>query len=276
MEDNYCLPVRGSDEYFISNWIRDSRRVIKTVIEDVASLPYTQNTKLILQNKLRAQIGQPSLLRITNLTRDEQFLENFNQYPTEILTAMVEVGATSAQLCVLLLLTRPQRYNLLMKRHPFERLIMDLLDKEDTFERTLTVEHVEDKLVRKSALVFCSPPQSISVYIILLIYPEYFPTRQFIHGEINFDEKITDSTVFQINKQVSIFDEEYMMNTAKGSFTPDARPASVVRLLRSFDDGRFADRLHDRMHKTFAVMSHLNRHRRNYRLLREWTKKRPW
>jgi hypothetical protein len=32
---------------------------------------------------------------------------------------------------------------------PLERLLIDLLDKEDTFERKLTVEHIEDRLVNK-------------------------------------------------------------------------------------------------------------------------------
>lgn len=36
-----------------------------------------------------------------------------------------------------------------MEEHPFERLLMDILDKQNTFERTLTVEHVEAKLISK-------------------------------------------------------------------------------------------------------------------------------
>ena len=31
---------------------------------------------------------------------------------------------------------------------------MDLLDKEDTFEQTLVVEHVEDKLINKQITAF--------------------------------------------------------------------------------------------------------------------------
>ena len=36
-----------------------------------------------------------------------------------------------------------------MKEYLLERLIMELLDMEDTFERALTAEHVEDKLIQK-------------------------------------------------------------------------------------------------------------------------------
>ena len=41
-----------------------------------------------------------------------------------------------------------------MQEHPFERLVMGLLGKEDTFEQALTVEYVEDKLINKQAVVF--------------------------------------------------------------------------------------------------------------------------
>lgn len=34
-----------------------------------------------------------------------------------------------------------------MADYPFERLIMDLLEREDTFERLLTLEHVKDRLI---------------------------------------------------------------------------------------------------------------------------------
>ncbi|KAF8858039.1 hypothetical protein BDZ45DRAFT_802887 [Acephala macrosclerotiorum] len=36
-----------------------------------------------------------------------------------------------------------------MRQNPFERLLLDLLDKENTFERLLSVEHVDDKLINK-------------------------------------------------------------------------------------------------------------------------------
>ncbi|CZR52381.1 uncharacterized protein PAC_02258 [Phialocephala subalpina] len=36
-----------------------------------------------------------------------------------------------------------------MRQNPFERLVLDLLDKENTFERLLSVEHVDDKLINK-------------------------------------------------------------------------------------------------------------------------------
>jgi cell division protein FtsX len=44
---------------------------------------------------------------------------------------------------------RAQRYEELIQWYPFERLIMDLIDKENAFEKALTVEPVEDKLISK-------------------------------------------------------------------------------------------------------------------------------
>ena len=40
-----------------------------------------------------------------------------------------------------------------MKDKPFARLVVDLLSKEDRFEKALTVEHVEDKLINKKILM---------------------------------------------------------------------------------------------------------------------------
>jgi hypothetical protein len=39
-----------------------------------------------------------------------------------------------------------------MKDRSFARLMVDLLAKEDRFEKALTVEHVEDKLINKQIL----------------------------------------------------------------------------------------------------------------------------
>lgn len=39
-----------------------------------------------------------------------------------------------------------------MAHYPFERLIMDLLTKEDTFERLLSQEHIEDRLINKQVV----------------------------------------------------------------------------------------------------------------------------
>jgi len=40
-----------------------------------------------------------------------------------------------------------------MKDKPFARLVVYLLSKEDRFEKALTVEHVEDKLINKKILM---------------------------------------------------------------------------------------------------------------------------
>lgn len=91
-------------------------------------------------------------------------------------------------------------------------LVLDLLDKEDTFERQLAVEHVEDKL---------------------------------------------------INKQVSLLDEENLAQSQNGgptsNFLEEISNPSV-----------------DQIYKMIEETSLVNRTRRNFRLLRDWQKKRPW
>lgn len=37
--------------------------------------------------------------------------------------------------------------------HPFERLALDLLDKENTFEKLMSVEHIDDKLMTKQVSI---------------------------------------------------------------------------------------------------------------------------
>jgi hypothetical protein len=91
-------------------------------------------------------------------------------------------------------------------------LILDLLDKEDTFERQLAVEHVEDKL---------------------------------------------------INKQVSLLDEENLAQSQNGdptsNFFEEISNPSVGQIYKMIEE-----------------TSLINRTRRNFRLLRDWQKKRPW
>lgn len=41
-----------------------------------------------------------------------------------------------------------------MADYPFECLIMDLLEREDTFERLLTHEHVKDRLINKQIVPY--------------------------------------------------------------------------------------------------------------------------
>ncbi|KUJ12443.1 uncharacterized protein LY89DRAFT_207546 [Mollisia scopiformis] len=46
-----------------------------------------------------------------------------------------------------------QTMNTALDENPFERLLLQLLDKENTFESSLSVEHVEDKLITKQISV---------------------------------------------------------------------------------------------------------------------------
>ena len=83
---------------------------------------------------------------------------NFHKQPIELVEAMMVVRYSPIFQSVLpiknaLLTLQLQRYDELMTAHPFERLLMDLLNKEDNFERQLAVEHVDDKLINKQVVL---------------------------------------------------------------------------------------------------------------------------
>jgi hypothetical protein len=113
-------------------------------------------------------------------------------------------------------LTIFQLLNQLIAQHPFEHLIIDLLVKEDTFERQLATEHVEDML---------------------------------------------------INKQISTFDEE---NFAQTSYAPH------YHFHHLNDPVYFYSKVESWTYKVLEETALVNRQRRNFRLLRDWQKKRPW
>jgi hypothetical protein len=90
--------------------------------------------------------------------------------------------------------------------------------KEDTFERRLATEHVEDML---------------------------------------------------INKQMSVFDEDNFPqipknNSALPYFAALDKPETLYAKIETL------------MYKTLEETALVNRQRRNFRLLRDWQKKRPW
>jgi hypothetical protein len=103
-----------------------------------------------------------------------------------------------------------------MANHPHERLVMDLLGKEDTIERLLTDEHVEDKL---------------------------------------------------INKQVVPYDELSIING------PEYSPLNVEA---SFNESGSGVRFDTFIHQVTKGISLVNRQKRNFRLMREWLRDRPW
>lgn len=105
-----------------------------------------------------------------------------------------------------------------MEDNPFERLIMKLLDKEDTFEQALTVEHVEDSL---------------------------------------------------IIKHVTALDERYLLNLELPSEIP-RQLRTLVQISGSFKEGQAANLINNKIGKALAMLSSVNRQRRNFRLLREW------
>lgn len=106
-----------------------------------------------------------------------------------------------------------------MAQYPFERLVMDLLEREDTFERLLTHEHVEDRLINKQII----PHDELDI----------------VQGP-QYDARTLDNS----------FEE------TKGC------PSGIF--LENF------------IHKVAEGISHVNRQRRNFRLMREWIKHRPW
>jgi hypothetical protein len=97
--DWYRLRFGDADEHLIAYWIRVSRRKIKDVIGAVADVPYTRDTREILRQRRRARLRQPPCTQPSNLSRENQFQENFTQYPTEILTAMIDVSCTDLRPC---------------------------------------------------------------------------------------------------------------------------------------------------------------------------------
>lgn len=106
-----------------------------------------------------------------------------------------------------------------MAPHPFERLLLDVLDKEDTFERQLSQEHINDTL---------------------------------------------------IHKQIVPYDE---LDIVQG---PDEDPfelASTFDSTRKFPRGML---LEEFIYKISPALSLVDRQRRNYRLMREWSKDRDW
>ena len=106
-----------------------------------------------------------------------------------------------------------------MARYPFERLVMDLLEREDTFEQLLTHEHVEDRLINKQ------------------IVP---------HDELDI-----------------VQGPEYDLRALDNSFDGSKENPSGIHL-ENF------------IHKVAGSISLVNRQRRNFRLIREWIKHRPW
>ena len=106
-----------------------------------------------------------------------------------------------------------------MSIYPFERLLMDLLEKEDTFERLLADEHVEDRL---------------------------------------------------IDKQVVPFDE---LDITQG---PEYNAYDINESYIGGAEGPSGAYLENFIYKILPGISLVNRQRRNFRLMREWIKDRPW
>jgi hypothetical protein len=106
-----------------------------------------------------------------------------------------------------------------MSIYPFERLLMDLLDKEDSFERLLAEEHVEDRL---------------------------------------------------IDKQVVPYDE---LDMAQG---PEYNAYDVNATFINLEGLPTGTLLENFIYKILPGISLVNRQRRNFRLMREWIRNRPW
>jgi hypothetical protein len=106
-----------------------------------------------------------------------------------------------------------------MADYPFERLVMDLLEREDTFERLLTHEHVEDRLINKQIV----------------------PYHELALAE----------------------GEEYNAYDINETFG-EGNSSQAGILLENF------------INKVTMGISLVNRQRRNFRLMRDWLRHRPW
>ena len=81
-------------------WTRDSRTAILDVLEKVADLPYTCDTRETL---LRRRTDQVLEQQRSNLPRDEVFRANFAEVPTQTLTLMINVSTICSPLLLLLM-----------------------------------------------------------------------------------------------------------------------------------------------------------------------------
>lgn len=81
-------------------WIRDSRTAILDILEKVADLPYTYDTRETL---LRRRTDEVPEQQRSNLPRDEVFRANFVEVPTQTLALMINVSAICSSRLLLLM-----------------------------------------------------------------------------------------------------------------------------------------------------------------------------
>lgn len=204
------------DENPMESWIQPSRKIIKDVLEGVAMIPYTKNEQDVIRAATFARRGldfTPSALTGQAL-RDQ----NFSQYPRETLKSMHD------------------EYVRAMAEHPFERLIMDLIRREESFESALRMEHVEDQLHTKRFTAF---DEKYALELTRNLGP-----RAYTIGNDAGDPRRLD--IFAMLRS-------YEQGPEGGGSTTEEQLAHYARM-------------------TEAV----NRQRRNFRLMRDWQGHRPW
>lgn len=53
-------PQRNGDQFLISQWINNSKKIIKNILKNIANIPFTHNMRQILQTKARERRRPPS------------------------------------------------------------------------------------------------------------------------------------------------------------------------------------------------------------------------
>ncbi|KAE9380728.1 hypothetical protein N431DRAFT_135039 [Stipitochalara longipes BDJ] len=188
-------------------WVWPCRQRLHSVLGQVADMGYAKPPVTQAQSQLSAMrglAGSIAQLNLNPLSREEIVRANLSRNP-KLLDEMIDFVHTS--------MSGPgERYD------PFLRLVIDLLDKEDTFESKLAVEHVEDKLINKQVSFFDVDNLAMNIsgdpstYFSWLVNPQ---------GRTAFNDVLE-------NKIYKIIEEASLVNRTRRNF----------RLLRDWQDRR--------------------------------------
>jgi hypothetical protein len=132
------------------SWILNSRTVILWILEQIAALAFAEPQ----QSRVSPQLGIMWIFQLSldGLSRKEMIEHNLSMMLDCLIGWLLWVLIFPA--IMRSSLTKFQLLDELLSQNDLERLLLDLLDKEDTFERELAVEHVEDKIINKQMAVY--------------------------------------------------------------------------------------------------------------------------
>ncbi|KAF4637207.1 hypothetical protein G7Y89_g870 [Cudoniella acicularis] len=188
VHDRFRIAFNSQNAHLFT-WLNSARENIKDVLLEMVAIAYAPRTQSLGARFVGRE--QPVL--------DEEALLQANMADIRVINKM------------------EAKYEEMMQSHPFERLLVDLISRENAFEKALAVEHVEDKL---------------------------------------------------IDKQVCLVDEPELQRTSG--------ERGYLWLDGWLDDSFTVLNLERLVYSIFLKTNFINRQRRNFRLLREWSSYRPW